>query len=157
MRHLRGEGDTAPVQMAAVLIGLVFVVIGVLGFVPGVTTGYDTLALPHDSQAELFGLFEVSILHNIVHLVFGVIGVAASRSIAASALFLVLGGIAYLVLWIYGLIVDDLSGADFLPTNAADDWLHFGLGIAMLAIFFATPRIGTTRATDPHRPHSPIE
>jgi hypothetical protein len=125
--------------------------------VPGVTTGYDMLAMSHDSHAMLFGMFEVSILHNMVHLILGVAGVAASRSVPASALFLVLGGIGYLVLWIYGLIVDDGSGADVLPTNPADDWLHFGLGVAMLVVFFATPRLGTTAATDPHRPHSPIE
>ncbi|SEL00886.1 DUF4383 domain-containing protein [Rhodococcus maanshanensis] len=157
MKRLLGASNTEPVQMAAGLIGLVFVIVGALGFVPGLTTGYDTLAVAHDSHALLFGMFEVSILHNVVHMVFGAAGVAASRSVAASALFLVLGGIGYLVLWIYGLIADDGTGADVLPTNPADDWLHLGLGVAMLVVFFATPRLGATAATDPHRPHAPIE
>ena len=47
---------------------------------------------------------------------------------------LVGGGAIYLVLWIYGLIVDKDSDANFVPLNSADDWLHFGLGVAMIAL-----------------------
>ncbi|MFI6430708.1 DUF4383 domain-containing protein [Rhodococcus oryzae] len=146
-----------PVQKAALVFALVFVTVGLLGFVPGVTTDYAMLAPAHDSHAELFGVFEVSVLNNVVHLVFGVVGVASCRWVGASALFLVLGGIINLLFWVYGLIVDEESGADFLPTNPADYWLHFGLGLAMIAVFFATPRLGTTAATDPHLPYSPVE
>lgn len=57
------------VQKAAALVGVVFIAIGALGFVPGVTTDYDTLRLAsHHSGAKLLGLFQVSVLHNLVHL-----------------------------------------------------------------------------------------
>lgn len=149
--------SAVPVQKAALVFALVFVIVGLLGFAPGVTTDYGLLALAQGSRAELFGVLGVSVLHNVVHLVFGVVGVAACRWVGASALFLVLGGIINLVLWGYGLIVDGGSGAAALPTNPADDWLHFGMGLAMIAVFFATPRLRTTAATDPHLPHSPVE
>jgi hypothetical protein len=62
----------APVQQAAQLVGLVFLLVGVLGFIPGITTDYGDMEFAsHDSDAELLGLFQVSILHNIVHLLFG--------------------------------------------------------------------------------------
>ena len=63
------------VQGAAVLVGAAFLVFGVLGFIPGVTTHYDQLQWAgHHSGAKLFGVFAVSGLHNVVHLVFGVLG-----------------------------------------------------------------------------------
>ena len=67
------------VQGAAVLVAAAFLVIGVLGFVPGVTTHLDQLQWAgHHSGAELFGVFEVSVLHNLMHLAFGVIGPVSS-------------------------------------------------------------------------------
>ena len=67
----------SPVQLAALVVGVVFLVVGVLGFVPGITSDYDSLgAAGHESHAMLLGIFQVSVLHNIVHLLFGVAGVA---------------------------------------------------------------------------------
>ncbi|WP_329812755.1 DUF4383 domain-containing protein, partial [Streptomyces sp. GSL17-113] len=63
------------------MVGAVFLVVGILGFIPGVTTDYGTMQFAgHESQAMLFGVFQVSILHNIVHLLFGVVGLAAMRT-----------------------------------------------------------------------------
>ena len=60
----------APIQLAALVVGAIFLLVGVLGFIPGVTTDYDMLAWAgHESHAQLFGIFTVSVLHNIVHLV----------------------------------------------------------------------------------------
>ncbi len=56
-------------------IAVVFLVVGVLGFVLGVTTNYDSMAFAgHESGALLFGVFAVSVLHNLVHLVFAADG-----------------------------------------------------------------------------------
>ena len=122
-------------QKAAVAVGAVFLLVGILGFVPGVTTGYGSLEVAgHGSDAKLLGIFEVSILHNIVHLLFGVAGLALARSWSGARAFLVGGGAVYLVLWLYGLLVDKNSPANFVPVNVADDWLHFVLGIAMIGL-----------------------
>jgi hypothetical protein len=88
----------------------------------------------HHSGALLLGVFDVSVLHNIVHLAFGVVGLVAARSATGARRYLVVGGAIYLVLWIYGLVVDLSSPANFVPVNTADNWLHFGLGVAMLAL-----------------------
>ncbi|QRP50072.1 DUF4383 domain-containing protein [Amycolatopsis sp. FDAARGOS 1241] len=122
-------------RLVAAAVAVVFLLVGVLGFIPGITTGYDQLTFAgHDSTAMLFGVFMVSILHNVVHLLFGVIGLAAARTPRGAFLFLVAGGAVYLVLWLYGLLVDHGSDANFVPVNTADNWLHLGLGAGMIAL-----------------------
>ncbi|MDN0198438.1 DUF4383 domain-containing protein [Streptomyces sp. S.PNR 29] len=139
-----------PVQQAAQVVGLVFLLVGVLGFIPGITTDYGDMDFAsHDSGAELLGIFQVSILHNIVHLLFGIAGLALSRGYASARAFLIGGGAIYLVLWLYGLIVEQTTDANFVPLNTADDWLHFVLGVGMIALGLALTR---GRRSDPHGP-----
>ena len=142
-------GRTA-VQKAAALVGIVFLAVGVLGFIPGITTNYDTLQFAsHHSEAKLLGLFQVSVLHNIVHLLFGVAGLALARSIRGAKNYLVVGGIIYLVLFIYGLAVPMDSAANFVPLNTADDILHVVLGLGMIALgALLTRRPDIAPATD---------
>src|SRR5919106_3388641 len=95
-----------PVQLAAMVVGAVFLLVGVAGFIPGITTNYDQLQFAgHQSGALLMGIFQVSILHNIVHLLFGVAGLAMARTIRGAKNYLIVGGVIYLVLFIYGLAV----------------------------------------------------
>ena len=123
------------VKKAAAAVGVAFLVAGVAGFVPGVTTNLDGLELAgHGSGAELLGVFQVSILHNVVHLIFGVVGLALARSAANATLYLTFGGAIYLVLWFYGLVIDQHGSGNFVPLNDADNWLHLGLGLAMLLL-----------------------
>jgi hypothetical protein len=122
-------------RTAAAAVGAVFVVVGILGFIPGITTNYGDLAFAgHQSDAKLLGLFEVSILHNVVHLLFGIAGLALARSAMNAAYYLIGGGLVYAVLWIYGLVVDKESTVNFVPLNTADNWLHLILAIGMVAI-----------------------
>ncbi len=138
----------SPVQLAALVVGAVFLLVGVLGFIPGATTSYDQMEFAgHMSEAKLLGLFQVSILHNIVHLLFGVAGVALARSINGARAFLIGGGAIYLVLWIYGLLVGHDSDANFVPLNTADNWLHLGLGVGMVGLGFALTRAVTPGST----------
>ncbi|QQQ79095.1 DUF4383 domain-containing protein [Saccharothrix sp. 6-C] len=130
-----------PVQLAATVVGAVFLVVGIAGFIPGITTDYDTMQFAgHESHAKLLGVFAVSILHNIVHLAFGVLGLVMARTMRNAFLYLVAGGVVYLLLWLYGLIVDHDSSANFVPLNTADNWLHLLLGIGMIALGFALGR-----------------
>jgi hypothetical protein len=100
-----------------------------------VTTDYDGMTFAgHESTAMLLGVFHVSILHNIVHLLFGVVGLALARTVSGASGFLVGGGIVYAVLWLYGLIIDENSTANFVPLNNADDWLHLILAVSMIAL-----------------------
>ncbi|MFK4066666.1 DUF4383 domain-containing protein [Streptomyces sp. NPDC029674] len=133
---MRGtRGARTPVQQAAGLVGLVFLLVGILGFIPGVTTDYDSMKFAsHDSGAELLGIFQISVLHNLVHLAFGVAGLAMARTAATARTYLLAGGAVYLVLWLYGMLVGHHSSANFVPLNTADDWLHFVLGLGMIAL-----------------------
>jgi uncharacterized protein DUF4383 len=135
------------VQHAAVAVGAVFLLVGVLGFVPGVTARSDTLTFAgHHSQAALFGVFAVSGLHNAVHLVFGVLGPALSNTFNGARAYLLGGGVVYAVLSVYGVLVDHESSANVLPVNTADNWLHLGLAVVMVGlglILGRTPRRGT--------------
>jgi uncharacterized protein DUF4383 len=142
--------DNRPlICLAALVVGAVFVVVGILGFIPGITTNYGDMSFAgHDSSAELIGVFEVSVLHNIVHLLFGVAGILASRTAVAARTYLIVGGLIYLVLWVYGLVIDDGSTANFVPVNSADNWLHFLLGIGMIALGVVLGRT-TSRTTRP--------
>ena len=130
--------ESSTLQKAARLVGIVFLAVGILGFIPGITTNYDDLSFAgNESDAELLGLFQVSILHNIVHLIFGVAGLLLSRTWDGARNFLIGGGIIYLALALYDALVKQESGANFLPTNNADGWLHLALGLGMLALGFA--------------------
>lgn len=133
-----------PLQKAATVVAATFLLVGVLGFVPGVTTDYDQMELAgHHSGAQLLGVFDVSVLHNIVHLLFGLAGLALARSWAGARAFLIGGGVIYLVLTVYGWLVDRHDQANFVPVDAADNWLHLVLGVGMIALGLLLGR-GTT-------------
>ncbi|MBB6553233.1 DUF4383 domain-containing protein [Nonomuraea rubra] len=126
---------------SATMVGAAFLLAGVLGFVPGVTIGYDRLTFAgHDSGALLLGLFQVSMVHNLVHLAFGVAGLMLARTFNGARGFLLGGGAIYLSLWLYGRLIEQDSPADFVPLNTADNRLHLLLGATMIALGLLTGR-----------------
>ena len=136
----RGTTQTN-MQKAAMAVGAVFLLVGVLGFIPGITTGYSGLTFAgYASNAMLLGIFQVSVLHNIVHLLFGAAGLVLARTWGGARSYLLGGGAIYLVLWLYGLLIVKRSGANFVPVNAADDWLHLVLGLGMIGLGLALSR-----------------
>jgi hypothetical protein len=127
--------DRSPVQSVAFVVGLVFLLVGILGFVPGITSNYDELQFAgHGSDAQLLGIFDVSVLHNIVHLLFGIAGIALSKSWEGARSFLIGGGTIYLVLFVYGAIFHGEKGSNWIPVNWADNVLHLVLGVAMIGL-----------------------
>jgi hypothetical protein len=148
MPNATSTARRTPVELAATVVGAVFLLVGILGFIPGITTDYDQMTFAgHGSGAMLLGVFMVSILHNIVHLLFGVAGLALGRTFDGARSYLIGGGVIYLVLWIYGLVTDNHSGANFVPVNNADDWLHLVLGLGMVGLGVALTRGTGNRAT----------
>jgi hypothetical protein len=127
-----------PVQNVARLVGIVFLLVGIAGFIPGVTTNlYDGLEFAgDDGTAELLGLFEVSVLHNIVHGLFGIAGLALAATASGARTFLIGGGAIYLVLFLLGIV----GGGDWIPVNDADNWLHVLLGVGMIGLGVVTTR-----------------
>ncbi|MGV0741545.1 DUF4383 domain-containing protein [Mycolicibacterium sp. XJ870] len=136
-----------PLQAAAIVVGATFLLVGVLGFIPGITTDYGDLQFAgHHSDAQLLGVFNVSILHNVVHLAFGAAGLLMGRTAKLARTYLIGGGIIYAVLWLYGMVIDRDSAANFIPVNTADNWLHFGLAVVMILLGVALGRDLTARS-----------
>jgi hypothetical protein len=165
--HPRGSTSKfgTPVQKAALTVGAVFLAVGLLGFVPGITSNYDQLTFAgHHSDAALLGIFNVSVLHNLVHLGFGVAGIALARKFDGSRSYLIGGGVVYLVLFIYGLVIDHDSSVNFFPVNDADNWLHLGLAVTMIALGATLGRTrddtgraaGTGERTQNSTPNGPV-
>jgi len=135
----------ATAESLAGIFGLGFIVAGVLGFVPGIVRDYGELRWwKPDSGAQLFGVFQTSILHNLLSIVLGVVGLVAARRPATARSFLTGGGIVLFALCVYGLLIDRDSGWNFIPVDRTDDWLNIGLGLGMLyagiAVRLAPPR-----------------
>jgi Domain of unknown function (DUF4383) len=125
------EADDRPeLRQAARLVGIVFLIVGIAGFIPGITEDAPGSFAGENSEGSLLGVFQTSVLHNLVHLLFGVAGLVLSRTADQARTFLVGGGIVYLLL--FGLGIAGVM--DWLPADDTDDWLHLGLGVGMLAL-----------------------
>ncbi|MBB3602192.1 hypothetical protein FHT40_001825 [Mycolicibacterium sp. BK556] len=128
------------VQVAALLVAAAFVLIAIAGFIPGLTV-----------RGELFGVFRMSVLHNVAHLVFGVAGLLLARTFACARAYLIGGGLIYLGLWVYGLLADPSALPNILPLNNADNWLHLSIGVVMtvLGLTLAGSRVPTGADGEP--------
>ena len=129
-----------PVQTAALLIGVVFLIVGIAGFIPGITAHYGDLGFANHDGAKLLGLFGVNVLHNIAHIALGIAGVALAKTAGSARTYLLAGGVVYFVLFLYGVVIDQGSGANFAALNTADNVLHLVLALAMVGLGVALPR-----------------
>lgn len=126
------------VQTVARIFGVVFLLIGVLGFLAGgMSMEADPVLAP-----KVLGLFPVNVLHNVVHLLFGVWGLAGSRTVAGAAMFAKGAGAIYVVLAILGFFVPTTFG--LIPIGGHDIWLHALIGVVLVAVGFQAPRSVTT-------------
>ena len=118
------------VKRIAMLFGVVFLLVGILGFtvVGGMNMG-DAANAP-----KLLGLFPVNVLHNFVHVLFGVWGLAAARSFSGAQLYCKAGGVIYLVLALLGFI--DPTTLGLIPIGGNDIWLHAVLGLVLAGVGF---------------------
>jgi hypothetical protein len=134
-----------PVQNVSRLVGIVFLLVGIAGFVPGLTTDlYDGLEFAgDDGTSELLGIFQVSVLHNIVHGLFGLAGLALAATASGARTYLIGGGAIYLGLFLLGIV----GGGDWIPSNTADNWLHLLLGAAMIGVGVLTTRESRVAST----------
>lgn len=121
--------ESSALQKVTRLVGIVFVVVGILGFIPGITADAPGSFAGEDSPGSLLHVFQTSILHNLVHLITGALGILMSRTWEGSRNFLFGAGALYVVLWLLGMA----SVMDWLPADVTDHWLHLVLGLGMLA------------------------
>jgi Domain of unknown function (DUF4383) len=118
----------------ALLFGIVFLAVGIAGFgvVPGLLQ--DQSGSGMDAQGMLLGLFHVNGLHNVVHIIFGLWGVAASRSAGGSVAYAKGVAVIYALLAILGLIPATADGFGLIPLGGNNVWLHAAL--ALVAAYF---------------------
>jgi hypothetical protein len=141
--------DRAEIRVLAGTVGAGFLLFGLLGFVPGITTHYGELAVAgQSSTAMLFGIFRVSILLNVVYLVFGVAGFLQSRSAVTARNYFVRGGAIFGVLWLYGLVIDQNGSSNLLAVNRADNWWHLVLCLGLIATGVVMGRRTSSRSED---------
>ena len=126
------------VQRAAQIFGIVFILVALVGFL---ASGGSMEAHP-DMAPKALGLFPVNLLHNLVHLAFGIWGVAASRSFGAARTYCRAGAAIYLVLVILAFV--DPTTFGLVPIGGNDIWLH-ALLAGGLGFFGFTARDVATR------------
>jgi hypothetical protein len=122
-------------QCAAILMGSLLLLLGIAGCIPGLTTSLHALQpVGHQSGALLFGVFQISLLQNLIHIAMGVAGLMLARSYALARWYLLGVGLICVGLWLFGLLIDPRSAANVLAFNNADNWLHFGVGVTMIIL-----------------------
>jgi hypothetical protein len=100
------------------------------------------------APAMILGLFPANLLHNIVHLLFGVWGLVAARSFAGAKMYAQVGGVIYIVLAICGFLIPTTFG--LIPIGGNDIWLHAVLGIVLAGVgFTAKPEMMAAAAPQP--------
>lgn len=139
------------VQMFARIFGTIFIVVGILGFIPGLVQYIpDTTGLMVDTgYGYLLGLFPVNIVHNLVHLGFGVWGVLAARDFAMSILYAQVSAVAYGALALLGLIPATSTLFGLAPIYGVDVLLHAATAAVAAYFGFAPP------ARSHHDTHAP--
>lgn len=135
-RMIGGLNSMTSLKVAAGVVGIAFLLLGVLGFVPGFTTDYGGMTFADaGSEAMLFGVFRVTALANLVHLAFGVVGLAAASAGLAARYYLLLGGVVSFLMWMVGMTLDPLdSPLNVVALDLPHSWLHFGFGAVMVAL-----------------------
>jgi hypothetical protein len=115
-------------QLIALAVGAAYLLAGLAGFL---VTGFDDW-VGTDADETLVG-FAVNPLHNVVHLVIGVTGIALSRTTATARTFGWLLVVGYGATFVYGLFAAEDDDIDILNINWADNWLHLASVLAGLA------------------------
>lgn len=111
----------------AMVWGILFLVVAASGLIPGLLQppepSHPDIAMD-TMYGDALGLFPVNLLHDLVHLVFGVWGIAASRSLGAAKNYAKITAIVYTVLVVMGLIPALNTTFGLVPLFGHDVWLH---------------------------------
>ncbi len=122
------------------VFGVVFLLVAIVGFIsPG------GMAMTVDPPGMLLGMFPVNMLHNVVHLLFGIWGLAASRSWSGAKSYCQIGGVIYLVLAVCGVLIP--NGFGLVPLGGSDIALHVVLGLILAGVGFTAKADTVTTTT----------
>ena len=136
-------------QKAALVIGLVFLVVGVAGFIPVSPPATTGCRSPHTTPRRCCSAYSrCRYCITSSTCCSAAAGLVAARTLAAARNYLIIGGAIYLVLFLYGLMVPQEADANFVPVSPADDILHLVLGVGMVGLgIVLSRRAGTAHRT----------
>ena|SRR5579863_3311796 len=117
------------IRIAAVIFGIAFIFAGIAGFLPQFTT-----------DGMLFGYFEVNAMHNVIHLISGVIAIMAATSFAYSKLYFQIFGVIYGLVAIAGFVLHGDLSFIMMQVNMADNILHAVIAIIALYLGFSAKK-----------------
>jgi Domain of unknown function (DUF4383) len=121
-------------RKAAMAVGAVFLLIGILGLIPALTPEAA------DGSNKLLGIFQVDGTHNLIHILSGLAFLAASQKARWSRLAFQVMGVVYALVTIVGFIVGPGGSVlGLFHTNMADNFLHLVLAAAFLYFGFVYP------------------
>jgi len=136
----------------SMILGVIFVVVGICGFIPGLnqmhehnTGGGVDLTVTGPGTGHLLGLFHVNVLHNAVHLLFGVMGILMSRDLGTARLYCRIVAIAYGLLAIMGILPQPFRNTfGLVPIEGNDVWLHALIALACAYFGFIAPAVNSS-------------
>lgn len=138
----------AAVRYFALITGILFLLLGIAGFVPGLVSlpaaapnvTVDAPRLAVDSgYGYVLGLFPTNVVHNIVHILVGVLGIAAYTSVGSALTFTRGYAIAYALIAVMGLFSFSNTTLGVMPIYGNNVWLN-GISAALAAYLgFAKP------------------
>lgn len=139
----------SPARLYATLVGGALVIIGIIGFF------YEaSFAVGNDIEVdEEFGFLAINGWENSIHIVAGLIGLAAAGSNASARLYSLGFGALYVVLAIWGWIDDTIL--ELIPVNDGANIVHLILGVTGIAAGLATPTEGPSERARPRRETAP--
>jgi hypothetical protein len=124
------------VQRVAQIFGVVFILVAIVGFL---ATGMGNMEADPATAPKLLGMFAVNVLHNVVHLLFGIWGLVASRTFSGARSYARIAGVLYLLLAVVGFISP--NGFGFVPLGGSDIWLHAVLGLVLAGVGFTAKEL----------------
>ena len=138
-------------KTAALVFGIVFAIVGILGFMAAPPPpDAPPLTMAH-GHGMVLGLFPVNTAHNVVHLLFGILGIAAWAGGWGRAYFQIVG-VAYAALTVLGLVPATQTTFGLIPIWGNDVWLHGAIALAALYFGFVRGNVDMhTHAPTPHR------
>ena len=136
---------TSPARLYALVVGVVLVAAGIIGFF------YESAFSSDESvRSAVFGLLDVNGFHNVVHIATGLLGILAARTIASARTYCLAFAVVYLVVCIWGFVVgNDGSILSIVPVNTEDNILHLLLAAGGFAAYAASSPAPEPRTARP--------
>lgn len=132
-------------RTVASVFGAIYVLIGILGFVPPLVTGSAPAGM-ESASGNLLGIFPINAVHSVVHLVIGAALLYGTTATATAIMVMKMVGAACILVGVLGLV--DPNGLVLLPLGGADILLHLATGAILLGVAFMSPAdVDDVRAT----------